>query len=147
MAQTNDIARMRREMDADDGKAPPFWDPVEGDSLVGVLLRYEQRETKMGECRVAVVREHVDDKDAEDEDPKTWSVFLTRNVLKNEFERQAPQPGDAVGLKYFGLQEGRNGGQPYHLYRLRVLRAGAPPPSGTITTAAPATTDDDEAPL
>jgi hypothetical protein len=131
---------MRREMGDDDGSPPPLWDPDEGEQLLGTLVRYETRfSQKMnGDVRVAV----VEDIDSDD----TWSVFLSRSVLKNEFDKQSPRPGDTVGIKYHGRKTARNGGMEYHHYSLRVARApGSPPPpsSGPSTAAGDDPLDDD----
>ena len=111
------LARMRQEMDEDDGSMPEFWDPEPGEQLIGELVRYVDAQTKMGPCKVAVVR----DIDGDD----LVSVWLTRNVLKNEFEKQAPRAGDTVGLKFHGEKASRNGQSSYFLYTLRVVRTKA----------------------
>jgi hypothetical protein len=130
MTQADAIARMRAEMDHDDGSAPPLWnaDDIEGEQLVGELIRIEDRDTKIGVCKVAIVY------DAEADE--TWSVFLTRSVLKNEFDKQKPRSGDTVGIKYFGKRNSRGATAEYHNYRVRVARApGNPAPAAAATTA------------
>ena len=56
-AEEEQLDRLRQEMDDDDGSPPEMWDPEPGESLIAELLRYEERTTKVGPCRVAVVRE------------------------------------------------------------------------------------------
>jgi hypothetical protein len=142
-------------LDDQDGSGPPLWDPQVGDKLVGTFLRYETRySTKIGDdCPVAII-----------EEPRTrqlHTVWLTRNVLANEYKNQNPQPGDIIAHRYHGQKEPRGGGRPYHNYTVRVVPASrppssapsAPPPPQVITTApptpppAPAAGSDDELPL
>ncbi len=108
--------RMRSEVTDWDGGFPDYWDPKPGDALIGTLERYDVGTTKLGERQIAIVRD--------EESGELISVWLSRSVLKNEFERQAPQPGDLIGLKYFGLQQPRDpNGSEFHKYGLRVSRA------------------------
>jgi hypothetical protein len=119
----NAVDRMRRAMLEDDGSPPELWNPEAGDQLVGELLRLEERETRVGTAQVAVV--------ADADNGQLWSVFLTRTVLKSEFERQAPRAGDIVGIKYHGTKSFRSGEGTYHYYTVRVSRApGSDQPSG-----------------
>jgi hypothetical protein len=108
------LDRLRRDMEDDDGSPPDMWDPEPGESLIAELLRYEERTTKVGPCRVAVVREADSD--------ELYSVWLSRSVLKNEFDKQSPRPGDMLGLKFHGEKSTRNGQSTYFLYSLRVVR-------------------------
>lgn len=112
-----DLARLRRQMDDDNGDAPPFWDPEPGETIIGTVIRYEDRQTKVGPCRVAVIE------DVETDEPV--SVWLSRMVLKNEFEKQSPRIGDTVGLKFHGERETRRGDSTYFHYTLRVVRTKA----------------------
>jgi hypothetical protein len=116
------VARLRAAMVADDGSPPEMWDPQPGDQLIGELIGYEERTSnRIGDFRTAI----VEDLDSGEQ----VAVFLTRSVLKNEFEKQAPRPGDTVGIKYHGRQLARNGETEYHRYSLRVVRAeGSAPP-------------------
>jgi hypothetical protein len=116
-AEEEQLDRLRRDMDEDDGSAPDMWDPEPGESLIAELVRYEDRTTKVGPCRVAVVREADSD--------ELYSVWLSRSVLKNEFEKQSPRPGDMLGLKFHGEKTSRNGQATYFLYSLKVVRTKA----------------------
>ena len=116
-AEEEQLERLRQEMEDDDGSPPEMWDPEPGESLIAELLRYEERSTKVGPCRVAVVREAATD--------ELYSVWLSRSVLKNEFDKQSPRPGDMLGLKFHGEKTTRNGQSTYFLYSLRVVRTKA----------------------
>jgi hypothetical protein len=144
----NDLDRFRQQLEEDDGSAPTLWDPKEGDWLVAELVRYEKRNTRIGEAVVVVVRD-IDT-------GALSSIFLTRSVLKNAFNRQSPRPGDIVGVKFHGEKPTRNGDRSYMDYTLNVRRAlGSESPPQMITTAPPApppastplpSTTDDELP-
>lgn len=106
-------------------EAVPFWNPEPGDQVVGELLRYEDRVTKFGPARVAVVDQ--------DDGQGRVGVWLTAAVLKTLFEREQPRPGDHVGVKFIGPAPGKN----YKLYALLVDRAEqvTPAPSSAAPTA------------
>ena len=125
MTTSNDL---RTQLAADDGSLPERWNPDDepGTMLIGTLLRFETIVTDYGEAKIAVI--------ADDEDGTEWGVALFRSVLKNQFERMNPQPGDTVGLKYLGLTPPRSkGGNEYHNYKLRVIRGTNPPPSDVVS--------------
>jgi hypothetical protein len=146
--EDEEIDRLRQAMEDDDGSPPEMWDPEPGESLIAELLRYEERSTKVGPCRVAVVREA-------DGEGQLWSVWLSRSVLKNEFEKQSPRPGDMLGLKFFGEKTTRNGQSTYFLYALKVVRTKAADRLAGAVGVAPATSgvvnindeDDEDVPL
>jgi hypothetical protein len=124
---------MRNAMQSDDGSPPQLWHAEAGDQLIGELVRLEERETRVGTAQVAII--------ADADSGQLWSVFLTRTVLKNEFERQAPRPGDVVGIKYHGTRPFRSGEGTYHHYTVRVSR-----PPATAPTSAQANRDLDGIP-
>jgi hypothetical protein len=141
--EEEELDRLRQQLEDDDGSPPEMWDPEPGESLIAELIRYEERTTKVGPCRVAVVREAVSD--------ELFSVWLSRSVLKNEFEKQSPRPGDMLGLKFFGEKTTRNGQSSYFLYTLRVVRTKAADQlathTGVVGVSAPTVvnlSDDDE---
>lgn len=145
-AEEEQLERLRHEMEDDDGSPPEMWDPEPGESLIAELLRYEERTTKVGPCRVAVVREADTD--------ELFSVWLSRSVLKNEFDKQSPRPGDMLGLKFHGEKSSRNGQSTYFLYSLRVVRTKAAEQLAGAVGVAPATQvttvnddDDDDVPM
>ena len=114
MSYDDEIGRMRERMYDDDGSFPDMWDPQPDQMLVGEVLGYTDTETKYGPCQIAQIEE--------DGTGDVFSVFLSRSVLKNEFERQAPRVGDVVGIKYFGKRPTRDGKSEFHLYKVRVVR-------------------------
>jgi hypothetical protein len=165
-SKSDAAARLRAAMEADNGSPPELWNPSEGEYLVATFVRYETRYSKKmnADVNVAVVY---------DEEADTWwSVWLSREVLKREFERQAPREGDLCGIKYHGRKRMPDGTDGYHRYSMQVRRdpdVGVPavpvstlagdssgpgqaqPAAVGVTTAAPAATnepvaDDDELP-
>jgi hypothetical protein len=144
-AEQEELERLRQQMADDDGVPAQMWDPEPGESLLAEVLRYEERTTKVGPCRVAVVREI----DTDDE----WSVWLSRSVLRNEFDKQEPRPGDKIGLKFHGEKSTRNGQSTYFLYTLRVIRTSAADSIAALSYGQAPTTvivnddDDDDVPL
>jgi hypothetical protein len=135
----DDMQSFQRELDEDDGSARTLWDPQPGGTLLGDLVRYEKRMTRIGEADVAVVREY--------ETGALWSVFLTRSVLKNEFDQQSPRETDRIGIKFHGEKSTRNGDRTYMHYTLHVRRVpGTEPPQQVITTAPPTPLSSQSAP-
>lgn len=150
-------------MENDDGSPPELWNPEPGEFLVATFVRYETRYSKKmnADVQVAVVY---------DEEADTrWSIWLSREVLKREFERQAPREGDMLGIRYHGRKQMPDGSDGYHRYSVQVDRdpgRGTPAvpvaaPSSSPTTSAPSapqpavavapmapngTSDDDELP-
>jgi hypothetical protein len=51
-----------------------------------------------------------------------WSVFLMHQVLREEFDRKQPRPGDLVAVKYEGRIQGGQGASGFEKYRLEVDR-------------------------
>jgi hypothetical protein len=118
----NDAAtRMRNVMDADTGDGGELWNPEVGEFLVAEFLRYESRYSKKmnSDVKVAVAREL--------DTNKLWSIWLSREVLRSEFERKAPRDGDLIGVKYHGRKVNSDGSEGYHRYSLEVDRLGRGP--------------------
>jgi hypothetical protein len=74
-----------------------------------------------------------------------WSVFLMHQVLREEFDRKAPRPGDLVAVKYEGRVQGGQGASGFEKYRLEVDRAGDEPAATSTPLVDPA--DDDSIPF
>lgn len=55
----------------------------------------------------------------EEADGHVWSVRGYHTVLKNQIERNAPQVGDRVALKYFGPKTPKKGGKDYENYGMK----------------------------
>jgi hypothetical protein len=74
-----------------------------------------------------------------------WGVFLMHTVLRDEFDRLQPRPGDLIAVRYEGHVAGGQGANGYEKFRLvvdRDVRAGGP-----AATAAPGRDDDDSIPF
>jgi len=108
-------ARMRGYADEATPEAFMFEEP--GDELLGVVVAVNlSAATRFGWAPVVTIRrpsgDHV-------------SLWLLHAVLRREFERQAPQPGEVVFVRYQGHVH-PEGGQRYESYVVRVDR-----PQGT----------------
>jgi hypothetical protein len=60
-----------------------------------------------------------------DGDPKVFGAY--HSVPKARFEKNPPNPGDFLGIRYLGLVESKDGGHEYHGYRISVERIGKAP--------------------
>jgi hypothetical protein len=110
-----DAIRERMQKRLDEGY-PPAWLPEEvGEELVGVVVAIKPAvRTQYGPCPVVTVVT-----------PGTgtkYSVWLTHVVLKQEFVRQRPEPGEAIALRYEGEVRPEGGGAAYENYSLVVDR-------------------------
>lgn len=84
------------------GPFPPAWEPVEDEILVGIVESYTEGSTPYGPCYVCIIQVEERRRDgAFDREPRL-AVWLGKTVLKNEFQRQRPQVGDRVGIRYLG---------------------------------------------
>jgi len=100
---------LRSELDQDDGALPTSWRPEVGDTLVGVLLRYDRGSTPYGPQTIA----HI----ADEESGEIRGVWILHEVLRQEFAAQRPRPGERLGIKRLPDGDG------YKRYRLVVDRA------------------------
>lgn len=92
------------------------WEPAEaGDQVVGYVTGIEYVDTKNGPVGVLVLTTKAGSR---------WKVFAARVRLRKQLVRQKVQPGDAVGIRYLGAKDGKNGGQSYNDYRVDVVRVG-----------------------
>jgi hypothetical protein len=116
-------ARMRGMMQTDDGAGADLWDPQPGEFLIAEFRHFESRYSKKmnDDVRVAIVREL--------DTNKLFAIWLSREVLRSEFERKSPREGDIVGVKYFGRKKNADGTDGYHRYSLEVDRLGRAPVS------------------
>jgi len=119
------FAQLEREMMGElEEDYPPSWNFKEagdGAMIVGVVkamrLATFQRDGVQQQQRIAVL-----------ENPTTHqknTVWLTR-VLSSQFGREGVAIGDAVAIKYLGLQAPESGGNEYHNFKVRVRK-----PEGT----------------
>lgn len=111
-------ARAARLRDRAEQEHPESWVPEQaGDEIVGELVRYSRGTTSYGEQVIAVLRtvEGVE-----------RSVWLLHAVLRGEFAKLRPRPGELVLIRYQGKRKGAGGGV-YAGYRVEVDRDEAPP--------------------
>lgn len=78
------------------GLYAPNWRPKAGDQLIGRVRSFGEIETDFGPCPTVVIV---------DPTGKAWTVWLYATVLKAEWERHDPQPGDCVGIAYNGMHD------------------------------------------
>jgi hypothetical protein len=119
---------------------PESWVPDQaGDEIAGELVRYSRGTTSYGEQVIAVLRtpEGVE-----------RSVWLLHAVLRGEFAKLRPKPGELVLIRYEGKRKSA-AGNSYVSYRVEVGRdepapdweaLGAEPmpePAEPISPAAP----------
>lgn len=101
---------LRTELENFDGEFPESWIPKVGEILVGTFMRYEPGYTSYGPCNIAVVRD--------DESGEERSVWLLHTVLRSEFAKRRPKPGEYLGIKRLS----DDGDKRYKRYALRVDR-------------------------
>lgn len=101
---------IRAELEQADGTFPPTAQVKPGDVLVGELLRYDEGTTRFGKAPIAVL--------AIEGSGEVVSLWLLHTVLRNEFAKQRPRPGERIGLKRFPDSE-----EGYARWVLRIDRA------------------------
>src|SRR5215471_6912954 len=115
MDEQNDNMRDRLRAAADRGY-PQAWIPEEpGDEIAGVVTSVRPAApTAYGSVPVVELEELGG--------PTPWSVWLVHAVLRREFVRQSPQPGEAILIRYLGKVQPEGGGAAYESYKLVVDR-------------------------
>ncbi len=113
---------LRDKANADSGR----WEPTEdGDYIEGVVTaldtfdggQYEPAPMVTIDCTTVIVG-------GAEQGPSSIRVLCGRSVLKREWESQAPQVGDTVGIAYKGLKQSKKpGGDDYHDYGVAVERS------------------------
>lgn len=94
---------------------PEAWKPEPGDIIKGVFEELDSGPSKYsptGVTPIAVIR---------DDDGVRHSVWLSATVLRNEFKKARPQPGDPVAVKYIGPVKDGKGKVQYQHYRVKNL--------------------------
>lgn len=96
-----------------DHAAPESWIPeAAGEEIAGELVRYESGHTAYGRQVIAVVKPpNADER----------SLWLLHSVLRAEFAKQRPRPGELVLIRYLGRKQGADG-TGYAAYRLEIDR-------------------------
>lgn len=102
-----------------DGDRPESWQPHDPERghpqrISGILVRVDPGHTVWGEQRIVILRDG--DKD--------WAVWLFHQVLEQEFDRLAPQPGELVAVRYTGTVRREPPQKDYEGFRVEVDRAG-----------------------
>ena len=100
---------LRGELEDFIGEFPEAWKPKVGEVMVGSLLRYDSGTTSFGEHPIAVIQDERTD--------EARSVWLLHTVLRGEFEKKRPRPGERIGIKR--LPDSEKG---YKRYVVRVDR-------------------------
>jgi hypothetical protein len=112
-------ARVERLRERASREFPKAWVPEQpGEELAGELDRYESGTTAYGEQTIAVLRTL---------DGAERAVWLIHAVLRDEFAKLQPRPGELVLIRYLGKREPAGGGSAYVSYRLEVDRPDAVP--------------------
>lgn len=110
--QTREDPYQRLEEEAD-RETPESWVPEQaGEQIAGELVRYERGTTAYGERIIAVLRTRQG---------RERSVWLLHAVLRGEFARLRPRPGERLLVRYLGRKKSDNGTE-YAAYKLVVDR-------------------------
>ena len=90
------------------------WRPNPGDELLGTFIEWSSGKTSRDETyRIAVI---------ETEDGQRLAVWLFYAVLREEFEKADPQPGELLLIQRSEDRSGANG-TTYRMYSVTVDRA------------------------
>jgi len=106
-------ARADRLRERAEQEYPESWVPDEaGDEIAGELVRYARGTTSYGEQVIAVLRTPAG---------VERSVWLLHAVLRGEFAKLRPRPGELVLVRYEGKRKSA-AGNSYASYRVEVDR-------------------------
>jgi hypothetical protein len=100
------------ELDDDDGTFAESWKPRAGDKITGVLVRYDEAQGAFGPCPVAII-DALNDVGV----PYPVTVWIGPAMLRSEFKKVKPKPGERIGIKRFKDSE-----KGYARYRVIVDR-------------------------
>ncbi len=107
------MRNLREELDAPSADSVERWDPIPGDSIVGAVVGFENRNRKYGPCRVVIVQD--------ENDGTHRAVWLQHKILRELFDAEGPRRGDRLGIKRLADGKGKNG--PFARYHLVIERA------------------------
>jgi hypothetical protein len=116
VADILDISIQRGYELALDGEYPKAWKPKVGELLVGRLICYDSGVTDYGQVPIAIVES--------DENGEQRAGWMLHHVLRDEFRKKRPHPGERIGIKR--LPDAAKG---YKRYVLRVDRREAQVPN------------------
>lgn len=106
-------ARLRERLDRDSEPYPEAWMPGPGGELLGAFEGFRSGTTRRGETHsIALVRDEAGD---------LFAVWLFHMVLRAEFEKASPQPGEQLLIRRLPDRENADG-QSYRVYRVVVDR-------------------------
>jgi hypothetical protein len=98
--------------------AAKAWRPDESDPnpVVGTVTNVEMGASEYGSYPIVTIQTEAGEE---------FAIHGFRTVLKNEFMKQRPQPGERIGVKDLGEQATKPGSKfkSYHGYVLKVERA------------------------
>jgi hypothetical protein len=117
MTETSpELTTQERLREQADREYPTAWIPEQpGDELVGVVRAVRPAvHTAYGPVPVVEV-EQLGTRAG-------WSIWLTHTVLRREFIRRRPVPGETLLVRYLGRVQPETGGAAYESYRVVVDR-------------------------
>ena len=100
----------------EDQEYAPFWQPEPGNEIKGRLESVHVMEGKYGATPVVTLKKS---------DGERIAILVKGTVFREEMAQRRPQPGDELEIKYFGTKAPKDGGIPYHVYK--VLSGGTEP--------------------
>ena len=109
-----------------DGVYPPSWNPNVGETLVGVILRYDRVEGTFAPVQVATVKMENrarckrDQEQVVAESGDEATLWISPAALRTQFANLQPKPGERIGVKR--LEDGHSARQTYKRYEVRVDR-------------------------
>jgi hypothetical protein len=104
VAPQDRLAAARRKLD--EPRAETFRFSKAGDEIVGTVVRLDVADTEYGQQRIVVV---------DPGDGNLRSIWLLHDALRSQMEKQRPEPGDVIAVRYLGRQQSANG-RSYHAY-------------------------------
>ncbi|HYH59798.1 MAG TPA: hypothetical protein VD790_11360 [Thermoleophilaceae bacterium] len=130
MTATDGLDRAARLRERADTERPDAWVPEHpGDELVGELVRYERGTTSYGDQVIAIVQPT---------DAAARSLWLLTAILRDEFAKHRPAPGEWVLVRYLGKREPKGDGPAYQAYTVVVDREPVQPDWAAIGAEAEA---------
>lgn len=95
----------------------PADDEFDGpDAIQGEVTERYTVENDFGDDEIPVIVVQTADEE--------WSVRGYHKILRDEINKKDPQPGDRVGIKYFGPRESKvKGHKPMEVYKMNVRKA------------------------
>jgi len=106
-------ARIDRLRDQANQGFPTAWIAEnEGDEVAGTFKRLEKGNTRFGTAWIVIL----------DDGALEHAIWLVHTVLRNEFRKIRPVPGELVYVRYDGKKVPDGGGAAYEVYTVKVDR-------------------------